>query len=79
MRTGNSGKKEVKISDIYGERTLEIDAHSETMPDSVFLIDGDHCIEFDRATFIKTFMKELGLWEPVHYSVSRYLASVTAA
>lgn len=67
----------MKIKDIYGERTLEIDAHSEELPNSVFLVDGDHCIEFDRAAFVVAFMKELGLWEPVHYGVSRYLASVT--
>lgn len=64
------------IKDIEGIRTLEIDGHNEQLPDSVFLITDDHCIELDRATLVKAFLKEMLLWEPVHFEAQRYLATV---
>jgi hypothetical protein len=66
----------VIIKDIEGIRTLEINGNNEHLPNSVFLIAGDHCIELDRATLVRAFMKEMLLWEPVHFEAERYLASV---
>ena len=66
----------MQIGDIDGGRTLEIDGTNEHLPDSVFLIVGELCVEFDRATLLRAFMMELGLWETVSMGAERYLASV---
>jgi hypothetical protein len=66
----------VKIGDIDGSRTLDIDGRNELLPDSVFITFEDHCIELDRATLMRAFMMEMGIWETVSMGAERYLQNV---
>jgi len=54
------------IADIDGARMLQIDAHSDRLPGSVFLSGPQGwCVEFDRATFVRAVLDELGIVDPL--------------
>lgn len=51
----------MQITDVDGERSIEIDAKSAASPDSVFLVGPRGlCLEFDRFTFLELVAREFG-------------------
>jgi hypothetical protein len=62
----------VKINDIEGTRTIEIDGSSS--PGSVFLIgEFGYCIEVDRETLLLAIAVEVGFSESVSLGAERFL------
>lgn len=67
----------VSITDVSGERSIEIEGDNRLLRDSVFITTsmGD-CYEFRRVDIIRAITKEFDLNEPLEIGLERLLSAV---